>query len=295
MISTRTMDKIAKYIHTSGLLNTIKSNSLNRLRENGVFADFEFTCDGHTIPVHRVIVCSQSPVFHAACIGKFKEASTRTYSLDSHSLPMVRRMVDFFYTGDYTGESEEDNTSEDAIPILSIHATMFALADKYNMEELRVLSAKKYSENLKKNPDVVNFLLSISEVYNSTPTYSRGLCDPALAFARERLPEFLTSSDAKEWFDEATADTPEFIKDLLYSFIQYPLMGYCSDCGRANPVPVEPLQCRCKRCGKGGASTKCHVRISDVRRFLYYNEPIIQQKNGIAKHVSPSPRDCDRR
>ncbi|KAL6406003.1 hypothetical protein AUP68_10561 [Ilyonectria robusta] len=168
---------------------------------------------------------------------------------------MVRRMVDFFYTGDYTGESE-DNTSEDAIPILSVHTTMFALADKYNMEELRVLSAKKYSENLKKNPDVVNFLLSISEVYNSTPTSSRGLRDPALAFARERLPESLTSSDAKEWFDKATADTPEFIKDLLYSFIQYPLMGYCSDCGRANPVPVEPLQCRCKQCGKGGASTK---------------------------------------
>ncbi|KAH6957694.1 BTB/POZ protein [Ilyonectria sp. MPI-CAGE-AT-0026] len=246
MISTRIAEQITKYIHTIGLLNTIKSNSLGRLRENGEFSDFEFTCNGHTIPVHRVIVCSQSRVFHAACTGEFKEASTRMYSLDSHSLPMVRRMVDFFYTSDYTEESEEDNTDDDAIPILSVHATMFASADKYNMEELRVLSAKKYSGNLKKNPDLISFLLSISEVYNSTLTSSRGLRDPALAFARERLPGFLTSSDAKEGFDEVTADTPEFIKDLLYYFIQYPLMGYCSDCGRAKLVP----------CGKGGASTK---------------------------------------
>jgi speckle-type POZ protein len=169
---------------------------------------------------------------------------------------MVRRMVDFFYTGDYTEEPEEEDTGEDEIPVLSVHAAMFALADKYNIEGLTVLSAKKYSENLTKNPDIFNFLLSIPEVYNSTPTSSRGLRDRALAFAREKLPEALTSSDAKEGFDEVTAETPEFINELLYSFIHSPLMGYCIHCGSDKPVPVEPLQCRCKQCGKGGASTK---------------------------------------
>lgn len=165
-------------------------------------------------------------------------------------------MVDFFYTGDYAEESEEEDTGEDAIPVLSVHVAMFALADKYDIEELTVLSAKKYSENLTKNPDVSNFLLSISEVYNSTRTSSRGLRDRALAFARERLPGFLTSLDAKERFDEVTADTPEFTKDLLYSFMHYPLMGYCNTCGSSKPVPVEPLQLRCKQCGKGGAGMK---------------------------------------
>ncbi|KAL6402720.1 Kelch-like protein 21 [Ilyonectria robusta] len=220
MISTRTAEQIAK------------------LRENGEFTDFEFTCNGHTIPVHRVVICSQSPVFHAACNGEFKEASTRTYSLDSHSLPMVRRMMDFFYTGDYTEESEEEDTGEDAIPVLSVHAAMFALTDKHNIEDLTVLSAKKYSENLTKNPDVSNFLYSISEVYNSTLTSSRGLRDRALAFARAKLPGFLTLSDAKEEFDEVTADTPEFIKELLYSFIRYPLMGHCSNCGTDKQIPT---------------------------------------------------------
>ncbi|KAH7184506.1 hypothetical protein DER44DRAFT_816960 [Fusarium oxysporum] len=230
MISTRAAKHISRYNHTSGLLNTRNPNLLDRARENGEFTDFEFTCEGHIIPVHRVIICSHSPVFHAACTGRLKEAYTRSYSLDSHSLPMVRRMVEFFYTSDYTEGSEEEDTGTDTIPVLLIHAAMFTLADKYDIEELKALSANKYSECLTKNPNVSNFLLSISEVYNSTPPSARGF----------KLPGFLSLSDAKEEFDEVTADAPEFIKELLYYFIDHRLLGRCPNC-----VSI--------RCGKGGA------------------------------------------
>jgi speckle-type POZ protein len=252
MISLRAAKHIARYNHTSSLLNTRSSNLLDRARENGEFTDFEFTCKGHIILVHRVIICSHSPVFHAACTGKLKEASTQSYSLDSHSLPMVRRMVEFFYTSDYTEESEEEDTGTDTIPVLSIHAAMFTLADKYDIEELKVLSANKYSEYLTKNSNVTNFLLSISEVYNSTPPSERGLRDRALAFAREKLPRFLSLSDAKDEFDEVAADAPEFIKELLYYFIDDRLLGRCDNCV-SKWVPVFPLDCRCRRCSKGGA------------------------------------------
>ncbi|KAI8401963.1 hypothetical protein FOFC_17268, partial [Fusarium oxysporum] len=213
------------------MISTRAAKHIVRARENGEFTDFEFTCEGCIIPVHRVIICSHSPVFHAACTGKLKEASTRSYSLDSHSLPMVRRMVEFFYTSDYTEESEEEDTGTDTIPILLIHAAMFTLADKYDIEDLKALSANKYSECLTKNPNVSNFLLSISEVYNSTPPSARGLRDHALAFAREKLPGFLSLSDAKQEFDEVTADSPEFIKELLYHFIDHRLLGHCNNCG----------------------------------------------------------------
>jgi speckle-type POZ protein len=155
---------------------------------------------------------------------------------------MVQRMVAFFYTGDYTDDTEEGDAVEDAaidlsLPNLSIHAAMFALADKYNIEELSVLSAEKYSKDLTKHPDVDNFLLSIPEVYGSTPTSSRGLRDRALAFAREKFPTFLASPGAKECFDEVAADTPDFIKELLYSLMHDPLQRYCETCGRGQPVP----------------------------------------------------------
>ncbi|KAI8401919.1 hypothetical protein FOFC_17224 [Fusarium oxysporum] len=156
---------------------------------------------------------------------------------------MVRRMVEFFYTSDYTEESEEEDTGIDTIPVLLIHAAMFTLADKCDIEELKVLSANKYSECLMKNPNVSNFLLSISEVYNSIPPSARGLRDRALAFAREKLPGFLSLSDAKQEFDEVTANSPEFIKELLYYFIDHRLLGHCNNCGGSKWVLVFPLNC----------------------------------------------------
>ncbi|KAH6874682.1 BTB/POZ protein [Thelonectria olida] len=238
MISTRTTEQVVRYIYATNDLNSVKAHSLNRARERGEFTDLTFTCNGYSMPVHRVIVCSQSPVFRAACTGEFKEASTRTYSLDSHSLPMVRRLVDFLYTGDYTEKYEEEVAGEDPISILSVHVAMFALADKYDIEELSALSGKKYCEYLTKNPDVSNFLLSIPEIYESTPTSSRGLRDHALSFSREKLPEFLTGRASKELFDEVAADSPEFIRELLYSFIEEPLQTQCWNCGRSSkPIP----------------------------------------------------------
>ncbi|EWZ77926.1 hypothetical protein FOXG_21399 [Fusarium oxysporum f. sp. lycopersici 4287] len=127
---------------------------------------------------------------------------------------MVRRMVEFFYTSDYTEVFEEEDTGTDTIPVLLIHVAMFTLADKYDIEELKVLSANKYSECLTKNPNVSNFLLSISEVYNSTPPSARGLRDRALAFAREKLPEFLSLSDARQEFDEPCIDDEDQVKAL---------------------------------------------------------------------------------
>jgi hypothetical protein len=101
-------------------------------------------------------------------------------------------MVEFFYTSDYFEESEEEDTGTDMIPVLLIYAAMFTLADKYDNKELKVLSANKYLEYLAKNLNVSNFSLLISGVYNSISPSARGLCDRALAFAREKLPGLLS-------------------------------------------------------------------------------------------------------
>ncbi|KXX79896.1 hypothetical protein MMYC01_203774, partial [Madurella mycetomatis] len=53
---------------------------------------------------------------------------------------MVRRMVDYFYTGDYDNSSgptpdqcpgKPKSNDEEELPPLRIHARMFALADMY--------------------------------------------------------------------------------------------------------------------------------------------------------------------
>ncbi|KAH7243996.1 hypothetical protein MRS44_016942 [Fusarium solani] len=232
-----------------------------KAREAEEFTDFVFVCEGQRIPVHGVIVCSQSPVLRAACTGPFKEASGQ-YFMDDHPLSMVRRMVDYLYTGNYAEEITETGIEDqaDVISPLRVHAMMFAMGEKYRMEGLQCLSVANYANALSRKPNICNFIRSLPDVYTLTPDFSRGLRDKALEFARENLPASLASTESKDTYDKIAADAPEFIKDLLDSFLEEPLVGSCSGCGRGKLVPVEAKQCKCKRCGKGGA-----IPITDPR------------------------------
>ncbi|KAI7763415.1 hypothetical protein ACKAV7_015093 [Fusarium commune] len=173
-------------------------------RESGEFTDFTLACDGRNIEVHKIIICSQSPVFRAACAGQFKEAFSGTYDLTSHQPEMIQLMVDYLYTGDYsvdTNEIDENNTSSNS-GALSTHAIMYALGDEYDIKGLRDLSARKYSWSLDESLELDDFLNSIPFVYTLTPDSSRGLRDPALEFARNKLRDAGGQSDIRDAFDE---------------------------------------------------------------------------------------------
>ncbi|GKU07565.1 kelch 21 [Fusarium langsethiae] len=158
-------------------------------RKKGEFTDFTFICEGGDIKVHKVIICSQSTVFRAACAGQFKESLSGTYNLMSDQPDMVQLMVDYLYTGDYSVDMDgpnEDDASCVSIS-LSTHAVMYSLGDKYDIEGLRNLSAKKYCSELHGSLSTADFFSSIPYVYALTPENSRDLRDPVLAFARNLL------------------------------------------------------------------------------------------------------------
>jgi len=161
---------------------------------------------------------------------------------------MVRRFVDYLYTGNYKVGST------DSCFALSVHATMFAFGDKYLIEGLKDLSVKKYSDVLDRETDTAAFLRSLPDVYTMTPESARGLRDKAVWFARERLAAAHCSPEITSVFEKVADDVPEFTKDLLTSFLQQPCVGRCWDCGRNKLVAVDVLQSRCKKCGKGGAT-----------------------------------------
>lgn len=62
---------------------------------------------------------------------------------------MVRRMIDYLYTGEYAGQITEPGMDDetDSISPLRVHAMMFALADKYLIEGLQALSAASYAKH----------------------------------------------------------------------------------------------------------------------------------------------------
>jgi hypothetical protein len=173
---------------------------------------------------------------------------------------MVQLMVDYLYTGDYSLETDETDQEPDTYSdsSLSIHAIMYSIGDKYDIEGLRRLSTRKYCEALQRDLYINDFFASIPYVYALTPESSRDLRDPALAFARNVLSGDgpTTLSIVREAFDELVIECPEFVKELLYSALQSPLLGYCPCSGPRNMVPVEAQQCRCRKCGKDGASLR---------------------------------------
>ncbi|EED11743.1 conserved hypothetical protein [Talaromyces stipitatus ATCC 10500] len=207
---------------------------LTRIRELREFSDLTIVCEGVKYEVHKAIICSQSPVLHAACTGGFQA---------NESSPIVDRFVQFLYTGDYT-ISEKDHEGVDLSP-MQYHARVFALADKYDVKTLCDLAANKYYDRLKNDFDYVEFLDSIPDVYQRTLPQSR-LRILAVRFSRERIEDALRDNSNLEKYDNIASQVPAFTKDLLDSYITCPILADCEKCGPDQPMRA--LQARCRKC-----------------------------------------------
>lgn len=164
----------------------------------------------------------------------------------------VEKMIEYFYTMDYdTSIACEGDVEIPEITTLQLHAMMFALGDKYDVEGLRSLSAGYYAKALELSTPL-EFLRSTVTVYTGTAQSTRTLRDQALKYAREKLPKAWKVTANRQVYESVAADAPDFIKELLDSYLSVPLIGKCSTCGPHQPMC--PLQARCKSCGRGGAS-----------------------------------------
>lgn len=192
------------------------------------------------------------------------------------SVDIVRRMIEFMYTGDYSENLAEPAEDEQSISPFSIHFGVFALADMYLVGELRALSVTKYGIALKRSSDYTGFLQSVDDMYKLTPHTARELREKAIAFTRDVLPRYLKqpielltdyekeslkasrvgkypSPAHRVLFEDLLAVVPEFARDLVISFIQEPLRGKCSEncTGKGVMVPVEARDYKCKKCNGG--------------------------------------------
>lgn len=68
----RVVDAISEYPLLSSISKVQMYLTVIRCQRRGEFTDVTIICNGTKFEVHKVIVCSQSSVFHAACTGNFK-------------------------------------------------------------------------------------------------------------------------------------------------------------------------------------------------------------------------------
>ena len=156
----------------------------------------------------------------------------------------LSKMVAFLYDFDY----DDDVPDEADMSLLQLHARMFALADQYDVPSLGALSLRKYSRcTVSWNP--IEFLVSIQDVYETTPSCIRQLRKTACMAIRKHLPSMLQDEHVAQMCERVLTEYVEFTKDLLRTYVSDPFYGNCQCCGSNQPMEV--LQGRCKRCKRG--------------------------------------------
>jgi speckle-type POZ protein len=155
-------------------------------------------------------------------------------------------MLTFLYTADY----DLDTDRSDSLP-LQLHAQMYSLADKYQIPALMQLATKKYKQVLQIKPTFKDYFLSIPDIYTpqTSGTELRAL---VVDYARRYLGRALGQEHLRTSLLEIIDEVPEYGFDVIETFAEAPIRGKCFSCGPDQGA--DPLQARCRKCGRGGVS-----------------------------------------
>ncbi|KAH8715295.1 hypothetical protein HC256_004131 [Beauveria bassiana] len=172
-------------------------------------------------------------------------------------------MVDYMYTGTYADWPAEANEQDDvrgegrscfSEPMI-FHANMVSLADMYMISGLRKLAEAKFKSAVRQTSNPRRLFDSVSAIYALEADSCRTFRKTIILWLRWLAARTSDADDVTSQLKDVMTKVPEFAIDFAMSVYHEPVLGYCSACGDDKIVPVEPLQCRCQRCRKGGAST----------------------------------------
>ncbi|KAJ5156898.1 uncharacterized protein N7482_007998, partial [Penicillium canariense] len=163
-------------------------------RERGDFTDLKIVYDRVEFNVYKIILCSQSPIFQSAYTRNFKEVVESTYQIIDKSVSIIKKMLDYLYTGKYS-ETFDKKEADDLpkIPPLSLSALqlytqIFSLGDKYIIPELYYTAIVKYSKKALNRFNPVEYL---KDVFFLLLSSNRELKELAIRFSRDNLVSYL--------------------------------------------------------------------------------------------------------
>ncbi|KAG6097398.1 hypothetical protein E4U31_005117 [Claviceps sp. LM219 group G6] len=222
-------------------------------RQDGTFCDLDIVCGETRFHAHRVV--------EGAC------RASGEFEIKESSDALVRRMLDYIYTGKYddlpsnhptaTQDGKRSSTKVAKLgPALQVllHAKMMELGDMYLVDGLGLFANERFGVFLK-SETTRNILVDIvPEVYAMEFKSCRLIRKILIDSMRRRLARGPLSVEVEGSLEDATKDVPEFTRDLFKSFKDMPVLGHCTNCGgNTKTVPVAPLQLKCLLCNRGGA------------------------------------------
>ena len=144
----------------------------------------------------------------------------------------LKKMVQFFYSISYNNDipklTERETLS--LISLLQLHARIFALEDRYDIPGLRDVAVKKYSSRCAVSWEPLEFIESLYDVYERTPSSIRHLRNAAYIIMRKKLPKMLNDKAATATYKKVLIEVPEFTKDILGIYVTASLYGDYSTC-----------------------------------------------------------------
>ncbi|GFQ82183.1 TD and POZ domain-containing protein 5 [Trichonephila clavata] len=143
------------------------------------FTDVELKCGTLTIPAHKNILSTRSPVFRAMFSNKMTETRDNEVNITDIDAPVLQAMLTYVYTG------QTGNLS------YNLAGDLLFAADKYELEGLKIVMI----EYLKSNVSVENVL----QLLVLGDLHAQDLKDFAMCFIRDRCTEFSVLENTEEW------------------------------------------------------------------------------------------------
>ena len=109
---------------------------------------------------------------------------------------------------------------------------MYALGDKYDIPNLRLLAKNKFTVmvNTPQTPKET-IIKVIARIYECTPETDPYLRELTVLSVRAHMAEIMQGEALKGQLAEVLNTTPEFSMDMLGSFTASPVLVKCTSCG----------------------------------------------------------------
>ncbi|KAL8685152.1 MAG: hypothetical protein Q9218_007945 [Villophora microphyllina] len=135
--------------------------------KEGRFTDLIITCQGQKFECHKIVICTQSKFFEAACSNGFKESSSSVVDLPEDNPKYIKFMLEFLYgyRGVYTDSDTALLDVKSPDYILKNYFGLIVLGDKYGIPALKEDVEDYLDYHLRPCSSVSDFLELIPFVY----------------------------------------------------------------------------------------------------------------------------------
>ncbi|KAL8676404.1 MAG: hypothetical protein Q9186_007068 [Xanthomendoza sp. 1 TL-2023] len=163
---------------------------------------------------------SQSPVFDRMCHGRFEESRTFTIRLPEDDPKVIKAMIQYLYTGDFTNYELIDV----AVGVTSAHAgfqlvDLYKVAEKYQLQQLKTLLLEKLGDIIDSARRPKHFLLIAKQMYTDLPD-TDWACRAFIIIAAKWLPSpKLMSKEFRKSLDECISSGGSLAQDLFEAMV----------------------------------------------------------------------------